>query len=260
MNKKRLIGLNKFTIMLVLIYFLVGVGVTYAYFAFSYENDSVIVGNVVNVDATLTVERVVGTDDKLVPMYDNALSNAINAVGTTNGACIDSLGNLSCQVYKTTLTNNASRLQHLVGTIKLYAASGAGNAYSNLKWQELTDVDSVKDGSIINGMNKSILVSGLTMESKETKTWYVGVWLSEIDSDQKDIDKGEFGGTVTFEVNEALTEGGSGGEDEVVRTPFIDNVMGASATSTPSACSTKPCKNFRTPSRVSATGSLTTGM
>ena len=26
--------------------------------------------------------------------------------------------------------------------------------------------------------------------------------------------------------------------------------MGASATSTPSACSTKPCKNFRTPSRV----------
>ena len=223
-NYKGLLGLNKFTIMLVLMYFLIGIGITYAYFAFSYENTSTIVGNVLNVDADLSVELVVGNDEKLVPMMDGALGNALLGTGSDNGACIDSLGNLSCQVYKITLTNNGSRLQHLVGTIELYAKDGSENVYSNLKWQELSDTGTIKDGSIVNGMNKSFLVANLTLESKESKTWYVGVWLSEIDSNQVNIDKGEFGGTVTFEVNETLTEGMVGSFYNEFVTTVMENI------------------------------------
>ena len=50
-------------------------------------------------------------------------------------------------------------------------------------------------------MAKSTLVKKLTLNPKETKTWYIGVWISEIDTDQRNTDKGRFGGTVTFEVS-----------------------------------------------------------
>ena len=189
---------NKYTITFLFVYFIATIGITYAYYAYQVQEESVIVGNVVAIDADLDVQLVVGTIGEMVPMKDDALSNAINGVGSDNGACIDSLGNLSCQVYKITLTNNGSRLKHVNGTIQLYAKDGANNAYSNLKWRELTNTTTIKDGSVINGMAESVLVSDITIESKEVKTWYIAVWLSEINADQKNIDKGEFGGTVTF--------------------------------------------------------------
>ena len=196
---KKLIGFNRFTLTFIFIYFLIGTGTTYAYLRYQVENDSVIVGNIISIDADLEVELVVGSNTKMVPMLNDALSNAINGIGSNNGACIDSVGNLSCQVYKITLINNGSRLQHLNGTIELYPKDGSGNAYTNLKWRELTNTTTIKTNSIINGMSKSNLVSDLTMESKETKIWYIAVWISETDYDQVNTDKGDFGGTVTFE-------------------------------------------------------------
>ena len=141
----------------------------------------------------------------MVPMMNEALSNAINGVGSDNGACIDSAGNLSCQVYKITLTNNGSSLKHLRGTIELYAKDGANNVYQNLRWRELTNTTTVNEDGYIHGMAKSTLVTELNMASKEEKIWYIAVWLGEIDADQTNTDKGEFGGTVTFETIETKT-------------------------------------------------------
>ena len=125
--KNRLRGLfNKYTILLLFTYFVFGIGFSYAYFAYSYQNTTTIVGNVIAINATLNVQRVVGTNEKMVPMQNNALSNALNNVGGTS-ACVDSNGNLSCQVYKITLNNTGSRLQHITGTIELYAKDGNGN-------------------------------------------------------------------------------------------------------------------------------------
>ena len=141
----------------------------------------------------------------MVPMMNEALSNAINGVGSDNGACIDSAGNLSCQVYKITLTNNGSSLKHLRGTIELYAKDGANTVYQNLRWRELTNTTTVNEDGYIHGMAKSTLVTELNMASKEEKIWYIAVWLGEIDADQTNTDKGEFGGTVTFETIETKT-------------------------------------------------------
>ena len=189
----------KMTIIASIIVFILSMASTYAYLTYSVTNDVAIKGNIVNINATLNVELVSGTNTNMVPMMDNALNNAINGTGGTD-KCIDSKGNLSCQVYKITLTNNGSTLKNLKGTIELYATNGG--VYNNLKWQELSTATSVKDGSSANGMIKSTLVSGLTIKTKETKTWYIGVWISEIDADQRNTDKGKFGGTVTFGVSE----------------------------------------------------------
>ena len=189
----------KTTIIIGILVFILSMASTYAYLSYSVTNDVAIKGNIVNIKATLNVELVSGTNNEMVPMMDNALNNAINGTGGTS-ACVDSRGNLSCQVYKITLTNQGSTLKNLKGTIELYATNGG--VYNNLKWQELSTTTSIKDGSSANGMVKSTLVSGLTLNPKETKTWYIGVWISEIDADQTNTDKGRFGGTVTFGVSE----------------------------------------------------------
>ena len=196
----------KMTIVIGIIVFILTMGATYAYLSYSVTNDVAIKGNIVNINATLNVELVSGTNTNMVPMMDNALNNAINGTGGTK-ACVDSKGNLSCQVYKITLTNNGSTLKNLKGTIELYATNGG--VYNNLKWQELTydeDTSNYSTKSNSNGMAKSTLVSGLTIKTKETKTWYIGVWISEIDTDQRNTDKGKFGGTVTFEVPEGFVK------------------------------------------------------
>ena len=202
---RRLFSFHKYTYIFILIYFLLGVGLTYSYLAFQVQDESTIVGNVVAIDVDLKVELVVGNTTKMVPMLNEALSNAINGVGSDNGACIDSAGNLSCQVYKITLTNNGSSLKHLRGTVELYAKDGVNNVYQNLRWRELTNTTTVNEDGYIHGMEKSTLVTELSMASKEEKIWYIAVWLGEIDADQTNTDKGEFGGTVTFETIETKT-------------------------------------------------------
>ena len=189
----------KMTIIASIIVFILSMASTYAYLSYTVTNDVVIKGNIVNINATLNVELVSGANTDMVPMMDNALNNAINGEGGKD-KCVDSKGNLSCQIYKITLTNQGSTLKNLKGTIELYATNGG--VYNNLKWQELSTATSVKDGSSANGMIKSTLVSGLTLKTNETKTWYIGVWISEIDADQRNTDKGKFGGTVTFGVSE----------------------------------------------------------
>ena len=203
---------NKYYIVGIIIFSILVIGATYSYYAYSYQNEVAIKGNVIAIDADLTVELVVGNNKKLVPLLDDALSNAINGVGSSNGACIDNNGNLSCQVYKITLHNNGSRLQDLKGTIELYA-KGSGSVYTNLKWRELTNTTTVKDGSIVNGMSKSNLVTGLTLDSGEEVIYYIAVYIKEVDTNQVNTDKGQFGGTVTFETE----DGSSGG----VSSPII---------------------------------------
>ena len=204
MKNGKLLIFNKYMIIFLFIFFLLGIGGTYAYYAFQIESDTTtIVGNVVSIDVDLDVELVVGTNldtnTKMVPLLDRALSNALKGEGSDNGACVDSLGNLSCQVYKITLTNNGSKISNIAGSIELYAKEGTNNVYNNLKWRELTDTATIREDVIVNGMNKSILVSDLTMKSKTQRIWYIAVWISEQDYDQRETDKGLFGGTVTFE-------------------------------------------------------------
>ena len=178
-NFKKIVKFNKYYIIALIIIFILGVSTTYSYYAYSYEDSVAIKGNVIAIDADLTVELVVGNNGQMVPLKDSSLSNALNAVDTPNGACVDKYGNLACQVYKITLHNNGSRLQNIKGTIELYAKDSS-STYTNLKWRELTNTTTIKNGSIINGMDKSNLVTGLTLDSGEEVVYYIAVYIQEV--------------------------------------------------------------------------------
>lgn len=196
-NKKiKLIIFNKYIIILILIFMCLVTGSTYSYLAYKYENNSTIKGNVVSVNVDLKVELLVGDNKGLVPLKDESLDKAIKGTGGKS-ACIDANNNLSCQVYKITLNNKGSKIDNLIGTISLYKKDGSSN-YNNLKWRELSDETTVKTNSIINDMTVSNLVTNLTLKSKETKVYYIAVYIQENNKDQLNTDRGKFAGTVTF--------------------------------------------------------------
>ena len=214
-NKLKLVKFNKYYIIALIVIFILGVSTTYSYYAYSYEDSVAIKGNVIAIDADLTVELVVGNNGQMVPLKDSSLSNALNAVDTTNGACVDKYGNLACQVYKITLHNNGSRLQNIKGTIELYAKDSS-STYTNLKWRELTNTTTIKNGSIINGMDKSNLVTNLTLDSGEEAVYYIAVYIQEVNTDQKNNDKGEFQGTVTFETGDGASVSSPTAIDKII--------------------------------------------
>ena len=196
MKKKfKLIIFNKYIILLLIIFMILVTGTTYSYLAYNYQNASVIKGQVVSVNVDLSVELVVGSNKGMVPMKDEGLADALKGTGGES-ACVDANGNLSCQVYKITLTNKGSKIKNLKGIISLYNKDDDSH-YENLKWRELSNETTVKDGSIVHGMTNSALMAGLTLSSGETKDYYIAVYVQEIDYGQNYDDTGRFSGTVT---------------------------------------------------------------
>ena len=196
MKKKfKLIIFNKYIILLLIIFMILVTGTTYSYLAYNYQNDSVIKGQVVSVNVDLSVELVVGSNKGMVPMKDEGLADALKGTGGES-ACVDANGNLSCQVYKITLKNKGSKIRNLKGTISLYNKDD-DSYYKNLKWRELSNETTVKDGSIVHGMTNSALMAGLTLSSGETKDYYIAVYVQEGGYAQTYSDRGRFSGTVT---------------------------------------------------------------
>lgn len=115
------------------VFILLVIGATVAYFTYEEENTVAIKGNVIGVDLDLDVRMVEGNNTGMVPLKDSALTSAINGTGSTYGPCIDSIGNLSCQIYQIDVTNNGNNLEGVKGTVELYAEEGS--VYTNLKWQ-----------------------------------------------------------------------------------------------------------------------------
>ena len=192
--------LNKYFLLFILIFSLFMIRGTYSYLAYNYENGSVIKGNVVSVNAELKVELVTGSNKGMVPLKDSSLERAINGTGGES-ACVDANGNLSCQVYKITLTNKGSKIKNLKGTITL-TNKDTNSTYANLKWRELASKNKIDSNKIINGMDESVLEDNLTMNSGEVKEYYIAVYIQETNVDQRVTDKGNFAGTVTFEVDD----------------------------------------------------------
>ena len=206
MKKKfKLIIFNKYIILLLIIFMILVMGTTYSYLAYNYQNDSVIKGQVVSVNVDLSVELVVGSNKGMVPMKDEGLADALKGTGGES-ACVDANGNLSCQVYKITLTNKGSKIKNLKGIISLYNKDDDSH-YENLKWRELSNETTVKEGSKINGMANSTLMRDLTLSSGETKDYYIAVYVQESDYEQNYSDTGRFSGTVTVKSVNGLDTG-----------------------------------------------------
>lgn len=193
MNKKKLICI----IIGLLLYVIFMVGGTYAYLYVTNIDDNTLTGNLAVASIELSVERIVPTTDmKLVPLLDGALGNALKGTGGIS-SCVDANNNLSCEVYKIEIYNPSLTNLRLSGDITL-VSSGENNIYNNLKWELLDNVNSRKSVYQTNGMETSFIEKNFYLASGELKIYYIALWISENGLDQRETDKGTYGGIVNF--------------------------------------------------------------
>lgn len=237
-------------------------GATYAYFALSATN-GIATGTAATVGLDLSVTRVLPVPDSddtsnitswnestkvMVPQLDDYLSSAITENQERINKCVDAKGNVVCQVYKITATNQSTASVKINGTIQFLAPMSTvegGNTFTNLYWQKIdnattlgsntaiqiknssdtaikssTSVNncvSTGDDDLIERCSKIYYLSnktdcnatsgdGCTIDlakanntnNNDSVTFYILIWINEINIDQRDIDKGTWVMNVNF--------------------------------------------------------------
>lgn len=217
-------------IILVLTLMICVTSATYAYFALSSQSNTAITGTAATASLELSVARITPTESrwnistkKMVPQCDkvgcdtNSPSTTellTTAMNTQNG-CVDSNGNVICQVYKITLRNDSTAKVSTTGSIVFnWDDSGtvAANVFTNLKYRLLaTETTDVTDGNIVSSSylgqvatNNIVKGADITLATKKTLNvgatyyWYIVIWIQETGGAQEDTDKGTFTSTVQF--------------------------------------------------------------
>ena len=176
------------------------VGATYAYFTATASNNNVIQGNAAVTGIDLVVEKISNEPDAgLIPMLDSDIQKGVT--GTDSNICVDSNGNAVCQLYKVTVTNRSEAAVSLNSTLTIKPVSSEGDGdsiFTNLKWAEIT---SNTDATLIGNANLITITDwkqDFLLEGSAVKDLYLLLWISETTSNQSDVDKGSYVGTITF--------------------------------------------------------------
>lgn len=202
MNKKSMKQITKtqLTISLVLMLIISITGATYAYLSIASVNNNTIKGNMATVNLELDVNRIYpktenGHTNVLVPQLSTnaALSSALK------GECVDANQNLACQVYEIVIQNNGGTAAQVVdGTISFYSNQAMTQDISttmpNLKWKLITSVDKNNPTNSVLGTNTNNIASAtstnfasnLTLTNGITRTYYIIIWINELNTDQPD--------------------------------------------------------------------------
>ena len=173
------------------------IGATFAYFSATATNDTVIQGNAAQIGLNLEVTKV-STDAAagLIPMNDEDVAKGLKGDATTGSKmCVDKNGNTVCQVYQITVTNNGTATAVVNGTLNI-----TGTTFANLKWQLLngTESSSLSTTTTYNPIATTTLDTGASLTASGSKTYFVMIWISNLESDQTSTDTGSFTGSVTF--------------------------------------------------------------
>lgn len=196
---KNLGNRKKLLFLIISVFFLIisVAGVSYAYFAATATSEDYISGGAAAGDNTLKleIEQVSDGEGELIPQLDTAIGKAITGA-TGKGTCIDDNGNTICKVYSIKITNQSSVKTNVTGTLQLTA-----NGMNNLKWAKGTSATSgfpTPEGTYYTKNDTAL--AEITLEATGTdnasQTFYVVIWISEIDAPQ--TDQNSFTGTVTF--------------------------------------------------------------
>lgn len=173
------------------------VGATFAYFSLQASDENTIKGNAAQAGLSLEVRKVsVDASGDLVPLDETLLEKAIKGDSATGSQmCVDKNGNTVCQVYEVKVTNEGSAATAVNGSLTLSAET-----ITNLKWQIMTDQSTpVTDKGQFKTTDDTELAKNDTVEANPgTKTYYIMIWIDEIESPQNDSDTGAFTGVVSF--------------------------------------------------------------
>ena len=177
---------NKKIVLILLIYvliFIVGVGITYAYYALSAVNDSSVAGTAGDADLSLeVVDQYPSNDENLVPQLEKGLATAISS----DYSCVDGNKNTVCQVYSIKVTNTGTATVKVNGSIKF----GNIDKMPNLKWRLIKDKNTYGDyNSHYASLNNARFDSDLTLRKGASKTYYMVIWIDEVDENQTDTGK-----------------------------------------------------------------------
>ena len=179
----------------ILVFFVVVIGATFAYYAFSASNNTVN-GEVGKVNLNLTVTKSLpnnsGTDNILVTPFSELASNL-------NAKCVSD-EYATCQLYKITLQNNSTG----VNTKVKGSVSFNNTTAPNLSWVYLDTYDSSKTyaASDLGTMNTAssefaTFKSDVLINSGNSRDFYLLVWVNE--SEEEQTDEGSYSGTIKFE-------------------------------------------------------------
>lgn len=173
------------------------VGATFAYFSLQASDENTIKGNAAQAGLSLEVRKVsVDASGDLVPLDETLLEKAIKGDSATGSQmCVDKNGNTVCQVYEVKVTNEGSAATAINGSLTLSAET-----ITNLKWQIMTDQSTpVTDTGQFKTTDDTEIAKNDTVEANPgTKTYYIMIWIDEIESPQNDSDTGAFTGVVSF--------------------------------------------------------------
>lgn len=173
------------------------VGATFAYFSLQASDENTVKGNAAKVGLSLEVRKVsVDASGDLIPLDETLLEKAIAGdTATESQMCVDKNGNTVCQVYEVKVTNEGTAATAVNGTLTLSAET-----ITNLKWQIMTDQDTpVMDSGQFKTTDDTEIAKNDTIEANPgSKTYYIMIWIDEIESDQNDSDTGAFTGVVSF--------------------------------------------------------------
>lgn len=171
--------------------------VSISYFSSLARGKSQVNAESAKVGLNLDVERI--TSDKsigILPTNDNELQTALD--GTEFGSCVDEKEKGRCQVYKITVKNTGNVVSELSSKIDLYA-TGENSEFNNLKWAEISNPTDATPFGLIHNMDNKVWKKSFVMAPASISSMYIIIWISDLDVPQNDLDKGTFGGTVTFE-------------------------------------------------------------
>ena len=200
MNKiKDYISKNLKLIIIIVMLFIMLLGGTFAYYAYSGSN-SIFTGNMGKVDLTLTVTKVLPNTNKV---DDILVVNTSELAANFNSGCIDEDGEFAlCQLYRINLVNASGSINTDVkGSIKFN-----NELTPNLSWVLLeggysasTNYTSELIGNNFNTSSSDYAVfeDSYLLKSGSSVDYYILVWINETDGEQNDM--GAYSGTIRFE-------------------------------------------------------------
>ena len=198
-NIKDYISKNLKLIILIVMLFIMLLGGTFAYYAYS-GNNSILTGNMGKVDLSLTVTKELPNTNKV---DDILVVNTSELAANLNSGCIDKDGEFAlCQLYKVHLVNNSGSVNTDVkGSIKFN-----NELTPNLSWLLLgnsysssTNYTSAMIGTNFNTSSSTFVpfVDKYLLYSGSSIDYYILVWINETEDEQNDM--GAYSGVIRFE-------------------------------------------------------------
>ena len=186
------------------------IGATFAYFTATAEDTNTIQGEAANTGLSLEVTHLsTGAVGGLIPLNTTDLQKAVTGDTAATGdpkTCLDSKNNSICQIYSIKVINEGNSIAAVTGTLDLQAVPYQGveeeeeqqSSFANLKWQVLTDSTTVNPGATSYGIGENPIASNVTLNAEGDQTFYVVIWIDNLNEAQNSADYGHFNGSVAF--------------------------------------------------------------